>query len=332
VGRRLLVVAAVIAVFVVIRIGYAEASGFGTSDLVRFEADSGIDLPDWYGSQPWLITGLRADGQAFVGLAADPFAVGDVAERVVWPVMRYSRIGYSLAAWLVSVGNTALIPIALVLVSIASVAALTWIADRVRPRVGIRAWLLVANPAVLIGFVYGTAEPFALALLALAFVGGLGWAAALGITRPSFLVALWGRWRALIAALVAAVAVRVWASWVFGASATDGTFNFTWPFAGYYGSAWFLALFAVGVAVVGGMQRRWSWVVGGLFVLCFGPTIHAAGSGWRVSGFLWVLLALDSKDLEPGGRDPDSRGLNGDESEVPSYSSRVPKATNRPAL
>ena len=59
------------------RLVFVTSQGFDGADLERFEAQPyGVDLPDAYRDVPFLLAWTRGDGQAYVALAADPWAQG----------------------------------------------------------------------------------------------------------------------------------------------------------------------------------------------------------------------------------------------------------------
>lgn len=286
------------AVFLLIRAIFVAAAGYGVADLARFEEIFRVDMPDWYGEVPLLLAGLRGDGQAFWALAIDPFGAEGVAQHLAFPVYRYSRIGLSIAAWLITAGQPSLVPIGILLVSSLAVGMLAYLAYMRRERFDDRwAWLLVANPALILGFVAGTAEPLGMALLALGLKGnGIGWL--VGAVRPSFLITYISRWRLLVSGAVLAVLIRLVGMWIFGGSFSEGGSNLALPITGYIEhpslagfSLLVVALFAIG----GGIRSRtWSWVAAGALVCCFGPGVLVEPvNSWRVSGMLWVALASD---------------------------------------
>lgn len=180
-----------------------------------------------------------------------------------------------------------------------SVGSLVAVAAGMRSTLGLRSWLMVANPAVFIGFAGDTSEPMGALFLAIALATGSWLAAAvLGVTRPTFLVAMWGRWRHLVAGVAAAVALAVYSSVAFGIDAIvpdSGRLGF--PFWSYveYASIWgiLLAVAALATVVVGVRRRDWTWILAGVFTLCFGSDVlRDPVNAWRAVGFLPVMWAF----------------------------------------
>lgn len=299
-ARRLSFVLLIILTFLAIRVAHAYASGYGEEDLKHLERQTGVVLPDWYAPVPWLLSGIRADAAVFVTQAIDPFGTDGYSDRILSPVQRFTRIGYPLAGWLLTGGRPSLAPIGLLAASLIGLAMLAWVADQVRDRMGFRAWLLVANPAVLWGFLRGTAEPLGMGLLALAMTGVVWASIAVGAVRPSLLTALADKPRLLIASAGTAILVRLGGMQLFGGSVDQGASEpFTWPFAGYLAngspSIWLLAAIATWMVYVGVRQRRLAWLATGLLTVCLSPLVLEGTHAWRVSGAIWVLIAFEGE-------------------------------------
>ena len=179
-----------------------------------------------------------------------------------------------------------------------------------------RAWWLLLNPAVLIGYVGDSTEPLGLALLIAVAVAsnpvlvGAG-AALVGGVRPSVVPAtLVGRrpWQAAIAGGAVAAGLLVLGRVVFP---DDPPFPFRPPFVGYAEAAastplpdLVIAGIVAGAATVtlaiGVLRRsgaaRWGWVLGALVVLTLPVrSIDAATNLLRVAGFLPVIWAVDAR-------------------------------------
>ncbi|HSJ27398.1 MAG TPA: hypothetical protein VLB67_04260, partial [Acidimicrobiia bacterium] len=200
-SRNIILVAMLAAVLsgFVARVAFVERSDFGAGDLVLYEQRPyGIDLPDGYAERPFWMTWSRGDGQAYVTLAADPWAQEQALGLRV-TLYRYSRIGYSWAALLAVGGQAHLVPYGLFVVNVLSLAALGWIVGRNLGAWGARSIILLAVPGALIATATDTAEAFGLALATLALVlpaaGGVVSAFFLGIVRPDFATALFLRGR-----------------------------------------------------------------------------------------------------------------------------------------
>jgi hypothetical protein len=247
---------------------------------------------------PWFSAWSLGDGQAYVLIALDPTGQ-KLAEEVPEPGYRYARAGYGWLGWLTSLGNDRLVPYALALIGATSMVGILIAAIVLRPLLGIRAWLLLMNPAIYIGFAGDTAEPLAALLLTLGLMTG-SWALALilGLTYPTYLVATWGRWKMFLVGVATAVAVQIYTSLAFGPPAvTSATVRVGFPFVGYLDapSAAGFALCAAGLATIaiGARSRAWAWVISGLFVLCFAADVlQFPTNAWRAAGFLPVLWAF----------------------------------------
>ncbi len=262
---------------------------------------------------PWFSAWALGDGQAYAMIAVDPTGQ-HLAEQIGEPGYRFARAGYGWLAWAFSLGRADLVPYSMALVGLLSVVGSVVVAFILRPRVGVSAWWLIANPALYIGFAGDTSEPLGILLLTMAI--GWGWwaaALALGVTSPTLAVALVGRWKLLAASIAAAVLLAIYGLISFGPEGMvpyGGRFGV--PFAAYFEHSsfwgWLLAALATITLAVGVKTRDLAWVVGGLFVLCFGTEVlRFPINAWRVAGFLWVLWAfgpsyaatLHTSGLEP---------------------------------
>ena len=247
---------------------------------------------------PWFSAWSLGDGQAFVMIALDPTG-RKLDQEIDEAGYRFSRAGYGWAVAFVSLGQADLIPYGLALVGLLSFLALIVIAVRLRPILGSSAWILLANPAVYIGLGGDTSEPLGILLLTIAMASS-GWLAAvlLGITRPSFLIAVWGRWSQFLPGSAAALILGVYSLLVFGFDAlipAGGRLGI--PLAAYFehGSlwGWLLAGFAMATVALGLRLRDWAWVLAGAFVVCFGADVlRDPANAWRAAGFLPVLWAF----------------------------------------
>jgi hypothetical protein len=293
--------------------------GFGPADLSAFEArEYGIDLPDWYGSHPYLLAWSRGDGQAFVTLAGDPWARGPAAEFEP-ALYRYSRVGYAWAGRLAALGRVDLVPIGLLVVSVASLAAIGWTAGGRLATWGPRSVVLAIVPAALVATAASTAEAFAAALAVAATLSsgaiGVSAAAVLGLVRPDFgsVVLLRGKpglWRAA-ACLAGAIGVRVFGGAVLGLSGGGLDDNLTIPVAGYLdvlrdqhpvGQAVTVGILATAAATLlrsitqRSMWSRTAFLVTGLFVLCFSAKVLSDPlNSLRASGGLVLVWALQAE-------------------------------------
>lgn len=273
-----------------------------TASEERYQYEVG-EPSDWFSA--WSV----GDGQAYALIAIDPTGkkLGNEIQRARY---RFTRAGFGWVTWAASLGRAAAVPYALAAVSAASVIGVLVIAVRMRPRLGAKTWLLTLNPALFLGFSADTAEPLGILLLSVALAWN-SWIAAvlLGVTRPSFLVAVWGRWRLFIPGAASAMALAVYSLLVFTddrGSVPGGVVEF--PFTSYLEHP-SIAGMALGVAAlatvgVGVRSKDWSWMLAGLFVLCFGTLVlEVPANAWRAAGFLPVLWAFGPRYQTPIRRD-----------------------------
>ena len=259
----------------------------------------------------WFSAWTIGDGQLFAVIAGDPLGL-DEGQEMIQPAFRYWRAGFGWLAWAASLGQERWVPYGMAIVGAASLVATFLLAVRLRPELGRRAWLLVFNPAVLIAFAGDTAEGLGILALTYAIASGPVWAsAALAVIRPSFLIALVGRWKLL--AFGGLTALVTGALWIvhFGWEPSQYGSNFALPFTGYFDepSLQSLALGAFASTTIwrGWRHRDWAWVASGIMVVCFSGFILANGAnGWRVAGMLYVLWAFgpgyERPEPEPSNR------------------------------
>jgi len=303
--RRAGAVALVTLTFALIRVQHASPVAFALG-AEHMQSVTGVEIPDWYHSYPWLAVGLVGDGLVFVSQTVDPFGFEGHTTRLASAGYRFTRIGYPLAAKVITLGVDDLAPVGLFVLSTAGIALAAWAATRFRDRVGWKAWLLVANPAVLFGYLMGTAEPLGIGLAGLALLSGSRWAAAaMATVRPDLLVTLLNRRRLAVVGGLVAVAVLSAALPLFGS--IPAGHNLTWPLVDYFSatgsSVWLIAVAALGMVGVGIRRRDWACIASGLLVLCFAePILEVPVNAWRTSGPLWIALAVSSQ--RPNGEPP----------------------------
>jgi len=268
--------------------------------LAQFQATSGIDV----GPQTaWFAAGLHGDGAVYTVIAADPFGV-DVGRHLLIPSYRYSRSGYSWLAVALVMGRDHLLLLGLSLVGLASMATVAWQAVKLREILGLKAWFLLANPALYIGFVGDTAEPLAIALLTLALAHGSVLATlGLAIARPDYLVGLLSRWRLALAGGLLGVAFRM--LWVerFDDSVIGGSVALAWPLVGILEAAspvgWLVIAAGLFTVIKGIVSRDLSWVASGVLVVCFSAVVYNAPvNAIRAAGLLPVLWAFGPRRIE----------------------------------
>lgn len=285
-------VAAALAVAILALVRFA-SSHDGVAQIERIETTLAVELgpdADFFG------IGLIGDGSAYAIIALDPLGT-DIGRLLNGPAYRYARFGYSWLARVAAGGEDQLVLMGLSIVGFASLAILAYLAALLRDRLGPRSWLLVLSPALTLGVIRDTAEPLALALLALTLYSG-SWLGSLGVAvvRPSYLLGLAGRWKVFLIGLGAALISR--SMWIthFGSSAFEGANNFALPLLGYFREphlvSWAVLTAAAVTSVIGVLSRDWGWVLGGFFVLTFSEAVVPPVHALRASGFLFVLWAF----------------------------------------
>lgn len=276
-----------------------------TALLVRYLISSPTDYlyyEAWdadFGTWPDIFyTGAGGDGEVFAVLATDPFGSGQFPS-LLHVTYRYSRVGFSFAAWLFSFGNERLVLPALAIVGLLAVGGVGFASGFLRQRLGWRSWILMLNPAVYIGSIGDTAEPLGIVLLVLAIAGSNRLAsAALGVTRPSYAVAMFDRLDLALAAILAAVALRLAAGAIFQAALFDSpTDLFSYPAVAYFSEpslGGFVVLIAgLATLVIGLAKRNLAWVSSGFLVLALGTAVTIDPiNAVRAAGMLPVLWAF----------------------------------------
>ena len=296
--RHLLTALIVMLAIVVVRAVTTGSEYLGI--LTGFEEAIGMSVgPD----SAYFARGLTGDGATFTIVAIDPFG-SDVGRLLFDPSYRYLRFGSPWLAALVVLGSSDFVLLGLSVVGLASVGLIAYLASILNETRGPWAWLLICNPAVIIGALGDTAEPMALALISLAIFTGsalVGWTVAL--VRPTYLVALASRWRVFALGVVTAGVAKIIWSWRFGESMLASPSVLTFPFGGVLDSptilGWAVVLAGLITAVIGGMRRDWSWVVSGVLVLCLGPVVvDTPTNAVRAAGFLPLLWAFGPRFAE----------------------------------
>jgi hypothetical protein len=268
--------------------------------LAQFEATSGIDVGP---KTAWFATGLHGDGAVYTVIAADPFGAG-VGRTLLIPSYRYSRAGYSWLGAALVIGRDQLLLLGLSLVGLASIAVVAWQAVKLREALGLKAWLLLANPALYIGFVGDTAEPLAIALLTLALAhGSLLASLGLAMVRPDYLVGLLSNWRLALSGGLLGVAFRM--LWVerFDDSVVGGSVALAWPMVGILEAGspvgWLVIAAGLYTVIKGVVTRDLSWVASGVLVVCFSAVVYDTPvNAIRAAGLLPVLWAFGPRRIE----------------------------------
>lgn len=257
----------------------------------RYELDLG-EPNRWFAA--WSI----GDGQAFAVIAADPSGM-KLSTEIKEPHYRFSRAGYGWLSYFGSLGQERFIPYGMALIGGLAVLGNLILAVSLRSRLGQEVWILVVNPALYIGFAGDTAEPLALLLLTFAIASEARWASiALGLTRPSYVVALLMKPRLALLGLTSAAVLLTYGIVRFGTEQlipSGGRVGL--PFAAYVEhpsvAGWVLAAFALVTLVIGVRKRNWAWIVSGLLVISLGSDVTLnIENAWRAAGMLPILWAF----------------------------------------
>ena len=247
---------------------------------------------------PWFSAWSIGDGQAFAVIATDPTGMklsGEIKE----PAYRFTRAGFGWLAAAASLGQETWIPYGMAIVGVVSLVGMTWVAMSLRERLGPRIWIILLNPAIYLGFAGDTAEPLGLFFLAYAMATGSIWAAAaIGVTRPSYLIGLLGRWRQVGAGALATGLILAYGLIRFGAEQfipSGGRVDL--PLRAYFEhssvSGWMVAVIAAITLVIGIWTRDWAWIGSGLLILSLGTDVTADPVNvWRAAGMIPVLWAF----------------------------------------
>jgi hypothetical protein len=307
----LVVLVAVVAVFIR---GLASNQA-DLDNLASFQAKSGLAVgPEW----AWFANGLHGDGAVFAIMTSDPLGRGEGA-LIFDPSYRYARVGYPLAAFLASIGQESLILLGLSLVGLGSVVLVSIVTIGLRPTLGPKAWLLILNPALAIGFLYDTPEPLGIALLVIALRGGrLAAAIGLAVVRESYLAALARRRLSFLMVLIVAIGVRLFWVFHFGDSPLGGAGNLALPFIGVASqpsaTGVIVTVTALATVVIGIRRRNLAWILSGILVCSLGESVLADPiNALRAGGMLPVLWAF-GPNHRPGfvGFEPPSPSLRSD--------------------
>lgn len=299
----LLVVLIVLVAAIGLRTSYQPLDPEGNID--RFESLFGLEVGD---PQAWFTTWSYGDGQVYAIIAAD-VSGQELADHVREPAYRFARAGFGWTVAALSLGQPELIPYALALAGGLSLLGVLALAIQLRGRIGPRAWWVVLNPALFIGFAGDTSESLGILLL----VAAMGWgssmpAVLLGVTRPTFLISVWGRWRLFLSGAAGTVALAGYSLLAFGRDGfTPIAGSLAFPFTSYLEhlslAGVVLAVAALGTIVVGTRARDLAWILAGGFVLSFGlEVLRDPVNAWRAAGFLPVMWAFG-----PAGGRSDAR-------------------------
>jgi hypothetical protein len=292
--REVMIVSAIVLIAALgVRTVYQPIDPQGAIDRVEEIYDLDIGSP-----HPWFTAWALGDGQAYALIAADPSG-HKLADNVREAAYRYARAGYGWSAGAIVLGSQPRVPYALASVGVIALLATLGLATWLRVRMGPRAWWIVLNPALYLGFAGDTSEPMAIALLVVAMAWD-SWVAAalLGVTRPTYLVSVWGRWRLVLPGLAAASILAGYSLLAFGSDAMiPSAGRIGLPFVAYLDhiSLAGVALLAVALVttIIGARRREWAWVLAGVFVLCFGDDVlRDPINAWRAAGFVPVLWAF----------------------------------------
>ena len=286
----LIVLVAVVAVFIR---GLASDQA-DLDNLASFQAKSGLEVGP---ELAWFANGLHGDGAVFAIMTSDPLGRGEGA-LIFDPSYRYARVGYSWAASLASIGQESLILLGLSLVGLGSVVFVSIVSIGLRPTLGPKAWFLLLNPALVIGFLYDTAEPLGIALLVMALRGGrFAPAIGLAVVRESYLVALARRHLSFLLVLTVAIGVRLYWVFHFGDSLLGGAGNLALPFVGVTSkpsaAGVIVTATAFATVIIGIRCRNLAWILSGALVCSLGELVFANPiNSFRAAGMLPVLWAF----------------------------------------
>lgn len=245
----------------------------------------------------WFSAWTIGDGQAFAVIASDPLGQ-DQGLLLRQPGYRYGRAGFGWLAWIASLGQPKWVPYGMAAVGLLGLVGGLLLAIHLRPTLGRAAWMIVLNPAVLIGFAGDTSETVAVFALGLAMATGYGWVAmAVGVIRPTYLFALSARWKLLVWGAAATVALGLFSISRFGLDLSQYAGRLGIPLVGYAEamslSSALLGLLALVTVLVGIRAGNPAWVISGILVLCFtNRVLQEAVNSWRAAGLLFVLWAF----------------------------------------
>ncbi len=148
---------------------------------------------------PFVYRGVGYDGQWFLALAHDPLLLrSDITDTFDAPQYRAQRPLLGMLGWLLAAGQPGAIPVALLIVQVLAVGLGCAALARIATAFGRSRWwgaLFVVIPGVVVGVLYGTAEPLGLSLVAAGMtmaldrrylLAGLAFAGA-GLTKETYL-------------------------------------------------------------------------------------------------------------------------------------------------
>jgi hypothetical protein len=116
------------------------------------------------------------DGVYFFAMAIDPLALGDAHTRIDAPANRYGHPAYAWVSGILTLGQQPLLPVALLLVSLAALFIAAVALSDLASALGLSAWLGLAvpfNPGLIYAVTADTAEAFGAALLAASLLAWL---------------------------------------------------------------------------------------------------------------------------------------------------------------
>jgi hypothetical protein len=105
------------------------------------------------------------DGQFYYYIAHDPFILGQAFDHIDVPAYRYQRIIYPLTAWILSFGQSTLIPYMMVAVNFLGILSGTWVIILILKHFGRSPWYSLFYPAswgFLLSLLRSLPEPLAL--------------------------------------------------------------------------------------------------------------------------------------------------------------------------
>jgi len=277
------------------------------------------------------------DGQFYYRLALAPFDLRQPLDgiKIDAPVYRMQRMVYPVLAWAASLGEPRLVPLALLLINLAGLAAIALLAARLTRCLELPAlvpFAIVLWPGFVVTLTHDTTEILSTAFLMAAldryFAGRLVVFVALGaiatLTRETTALVLGGlfiyelllqrNWARIVLCAVALVPVVIWRqtlATIWGATPSSAAIDvLTWPMLGIV-DAFRSILFGDYVAatgIKGAILRAYAFVsiaflVGfsALTVSRFASARKVLVAGWLPSVALMAVLGANGPWIEPIG-------------------------------
>lgn len=167
--------AAIALVVSVIAVGtFLKASDGNLTALIRMAPEDPIvPLVQQHEEEVFFVPAGHYDGVYYYAIALDPFATGQASKLIDLPAHRYGHPAYGWLAWIASAGNPSWVPQALLIVSLAGMAAGAYITSLIGIRLGMTPWaglVIALNPGLVFSVTTDTSEAITAAVLALALL------------------------------------------------------------------------------------------------------------------------------------------------------------------